>query len=115
MTSEGFREHRHISIWQTDIQLLKWTEIEVRKMKIVGRGNDVPSEGSNCGDGVGCAVETGGKDDHIELGGIAGDALQSVGQVIYREGRLRVGCVVAGAAEFRDFVAEIEEESRQIR
>jgi len=115
MLSVHLRKRRHISNWQTDIQLLKWTEIEVRKMKIVGRSDDISPIRSKRGDGVGCAIETRGEHDEIELRGIACDAHQSVGQVIHRERPMRVRCIVAGSAEFRYFVTEVEEQCHQLR
>ena len=85
MLSERLCKRRYISSWQTDIQLLKGIESKVREVKIVGRSNDVSSVRSKRGDGVRRAAETRGEHDEIELGGIACDAFQPFGQVIYRE------------------------------
>ncbi len=90
-------------------------EIEVREVKIVGRSDDGSRIWSKSGNGVWCAVETRGEHDEIELCGITCDAFQSVGKIMYSERPMRVRCIVARTAEFRDFVTEVEEQSHRLR
>jgi len=84
-------------------------------VKIIWRSNDVSRIRCKRCDGVRRTAETRGEDDKIELSGITRHAFQSVGKVIYCEGPIRVRCIVTRAAEFRDFVAKVEEQSHQLR
>ena len=84
-------------------------------MEIVGRSNDGSRVRSKRSNGVRGAVETCGEHDEIELVRIRCDTFQSIGKIIYSERAMRVRCIIAHTVEFRDFMTEVEEESRRLR